>query len=342
MKYTEVLNWILDPIDESRKDDARYQANIDFVHSLGLKCDCVGWSTLKLSDPRTEEILEAIHAFCQKDGWRARGVYTKTCVESDSDWYELVCRSPKFETVAGGGIGSVDKARKVSLFDIRAYHETDPSPKYIWGQHMVPERFRNACLRHEINSVNFCWARDRGRYHAEQYFFLQSEHWLPRIWIGYRLNVTDRDSINALGGYLPRLAEVFYDLLISIPNQYYREDIPNSGFTCAYSPYTDTYGGKDVILIHKTQAQVLLAEKAIPAKALRPAVFTDTAPVGYTLKQCEQKPTLQPDYIQKLQAEYEALKANPRPVRATSEKDALKMLRKAKRERKEDFRKANA
>ena len=63
MKYTEVLNWILDPIDESRKDDARYQANIDFVHSLGLKCDCVGWSTLKLSDPRTEEILEAIHAF---------------------------------------------------------------------------------------------------------------------------------------------------------------------------------------------------------------------------------------------------------------------------------------
>ena len=43
MAYSENLLWILDKFDEQGKPlhgDARYQENIDFVHSLKLKCNC--------------------------------------------------------------------------------------------------------------------------------------------------------------------------------------------------------------------------------------------------------------------------------------------------------------
>ena len=50
MNYKEHLTWILDKKNHRFGDD-KYQENIDFVHSLGKKCDCVGWSELDLDEP---------------------------------------------------------------------------------------------------------------------------------------------------------------------------------------------------------------------------------------------------------------------------------------------------
>lgn len=61
MKYKEELLWILDKDINNCKKEEEYKQNIDFVHSLGLKCDCVEWSKLDLSNPRTPEILDAIN-----------------------------------------------------------------------------------------------------------------------------------------------------------------------------------------------------------------------------------------------------------------------------------------
>ena len=90
MKYIEILDWILDNDDKRIVDEEKYRLNIEFVHSLGLKCDCVGWSSLNLSDPRADEILSAIDTFCKKNEWKARGIYTRTYAEYTSDWYEIV------------------------------------------------------------------------------------------------------------------------------------------------------------------------------------------------------------------------------------------------------------
>ena len=48
MRYTEKLLWILDENPAQRRgyNEEKVRENIDFVHSLGLKCDCVGWPTL--------------------------------------------------------------------------------------------------------------------------------------------------------------------------------------------------------------------------------------------------------------------------------------------------------
>ena len=45
MIIKDYLSWILDkPHDSDIKGEEQYKRNIEFVHSLGLKCDCVGWS----------------------------------------------------------------------------------------------------------------------------------------------------------------------------------------------------------------------------------------------------------------------------------------------------------
>jgi len=57
MKTVETLLWILDKFDNNGKmmfDDDKIQQNIDFVHSLGLKCDSVGWNKLSLQSKQAE------------------------------------------------------------------------------------------------------------------------------------------------------------------------------------------------------------------------------------------------------------------------------------------------
>ena len=157
MKTVEILDWILDKDDESISNDEKYRLNIEFVHSLGLKCDCVGWSDLDLQNPRADEILSAIALFCKISGFKARGVYTRTYTDYTSDWYELVPTGFKENSCCGSEECESEKGEKVCVNHIRAYHELRPSPKwYHYDTFLVPERFRDACIRHNINDVDFC------------------------------------------------------------------------------------------------------------------------------------------------------------------------------------------
>ena len=341
MKTIEVLDWILDNDNKSLFDDEKYRLNIEFVHSLGLKCDCVGWSKLDLQDSCADEILFAIDSFCKKNGWKARGIYTRKYADYTSDWYELVPTTFKDNTLCDSDECESEQGETVKIYNLRAYNEFRPSPKWWYESILVPERFRDTCIRHGITDVDFCWARDKGKYQAEQYFHFYSNKQVPTIAEGRNLTIKDRDKIVALGGYLPKIADVFYKLqLIDLQDCYIESDIPNSNIALAYCPRTFTYCGKNNILIHKDFARILLQEKAISESDLKPAMVVKELPSGYTLTH-----TVMPDrpvasYLQKSIAEYEKLKNTERPLRLISEKDALKLLRIAKKERKEDFKKA--
>ena len=227
------------------------------------------------------------------------------------------------------------------MFQLRAYHELRPSPKWWYESILVPERFRDTCIRHGITDVDFCWAKDKGKYQAEQYFHLYSNKQVLTIAEGRNLTIEDREKIDALGGYLPKIADVFYKLQsIDLQDCYIESDIPNCNIALAYCPKTFTYCGRNKFLIHKDFAQTLLQEKAISESDLTPAMIVKELPSGYTLSQ-----TVMPDRpiascLKKSIAEYEKLKNTERPLRMISEKDALKLLRLAKKERKEDFKKA--
>ena len=341
MKIIETLDWILDNEDKSIANDDEYRLNIEFVHSLGLKCDCVGWSKLDLQSPRTNEILSAIDSFCKKNGWKARGIYTRTYADYTSDWYEIVPAVFKDNTLYDSYECESERGETVKIFNLRAYHELRPSPKWWYESILVPERFRDACVRHGITDVDFCWARDTGKYQAEQYFHLYCNKQIPTIAEGRNITIEDRDKIDALGGYLPKITDIFYKLqLIDLQECYIESDIPNCNIALAYCPKTFTYCGRNKFLIHKDFAQKLLQEKAISQSDLIPAVVVKELPSGYTLSH-----TVMPDRpiascMQKSIAEYEKLKRTERPLRLISEKDAVKLLRLAKKERKEDFKKA--
>lgn len=341
MKIIETLDWILDNEDKSIANDDKYRLNIEFVHSLGLKCDCVGWSKLDLQNPRANEILSAIDSFCKKNGWKARGIYTRTYADYTSDWYEIVPAVFKDNTLYDSYECESERGETVEIYNLRAYHELRPSPKWWYESILVPERFRDACVRHGITDVDFCWARDKGKYQAEQYFHLYCNKQIPTIAEGRNITIEDRDKIDALGGYLPKIADIFYKLqLIDLQECYIESDIPNCNIALAYCPKTFTYCGRNKFLIHKDFAQKLLQEKAISQSDLIPAVVVKELPSGYTLSH-----TVMPDRpiascMQKSIAEYEKLKSTERPLRLISEKDAVKLLRLAKKERKEDFKKA--
>ena len=337
MKTVEILDWILDKDGESISNDEKYRLNIEFVHSLGLKCDCVGWSTLDLHNPRADEILSAIDSFCKKNGWRARGIYTRSYTDFSSDWYELIPVTLKENTICECLEVESEDGGECDVLTVRAYHELRPSPKW-WGRWvLVPERFRDSCIRNGITDVDFCWARDKGKYKSEQYFHIFGNLRIPQVAVDGRIGIEDKERIDALGGYLPRIAEVFGTLqIVNLQDCYLESQVPECDIAYAYFPRRTT----PTFLIHKRLAEKLLKEKAVSPSDLCPVVTVSDVPSGYILDKTFFVERPKREYCERSIIEYEKLKESDRPARLVSEKDALKLLRAAKKERKSDFGKA--
>ena len=332
MKFKETLTWILDN-DEKRGYPESYQFNIDFVHSLGLKCDCVGWSELDLNGLNADKILSEISSFCKENGYRARGYYDREYTDYESDWYELKISPFKDDTVHGSDEYITDDGKITEVLAIRAYKEKRVSLKNFSASVFVPERFRDVFVRHNINDVVFCWSKDIGRYDAEQYFEMFGNVQIPRIADDSNAKIFDKERMQLLGGYLPRLAEIFSDLRIDLQNCYIESDMPNCNIANA------SIGSKNEFLIHKKFAELLLKERVISERDIRPALVVKDFLPGFFIKRTEMRIRPKTTDLEKSIFAYEKLKNTYRPSQIISENEALKTLRASKRERKEDFEK---
>lgn len=339
MKFKEHLTWILDKRVHRFNDEDKYQQNIDFVHSLGKKCDCVGWSELDMDEPDADEVLDKIEAFCKEQGWRARGWYERRYTDVESDWYEIKIESFKENTKLDKVPVETQSGKEIYLNVISAFHEINIAPKgfsYV----CVPDRFRKACIENGITDVDFCWVQDKGRYEAEQYFYLFPHKRIPRIAYDRYIEKKQKARMQALGGYLLKIASIFYDLdHIHLQDCYLKEDMPSGGIAYVYCAQTYDFCGRYTVLIHKDTAEMLIKEKALSRSDLIPACIVDKCPEGYDLDKTEEAPRPLKEYMEKVFKEYERLKAKGRPEYVVKEKDALKFLRKTKAERKEDFNK---
>ena len=339
MKYIEKLSWILDkPGTTIRNQDEKFRENIAFVHSLGKKCDCVGWSELKPEDPRAEEILDRITTYCQENGWTARGLYNREYTDLQTDWYRIESIEFKPTTVADHIDIPGPERYPLRIHHVKAFRELVTAPKG-WGMVLyVPERFRAAYLEDGLTGLEFCWAKDTGKYAAEQYFTVFGTQRIPRVAVGWDVINQNLCNLGPGGGWLPRLGEVFHKWVqINLPYCYQKEDMPAGGFAYAYVPAAFHCCGMYHLLVHKDVAQVLLARKAIPATALKPVPVLEEIPAGYTLRDTADYSRPDRDYMEQSIRDYEVLKNKVRPVWQVSEKDALRLLRKAKTDRKEFF-----
>jgi hypothetical protein len=350
MKYTEKLLWILDkPGTTIHNQDEKYRENIAFVHSLGLKCDCVGWSKLDLASPRSGEILTAIGRFCEEHHWRARGWYTRTFAEPESAWYALRFADAKEGFFSGHREVLSDCGTPVQIVSVKAFHEWTVAPQGGYDCCLVPEGFRTACMASDRDDVDFCWAQDKGKYEATQYFHIYPRHTVAHLANGGSFCYTVQKNGEAqpqqlqrmhdLGGALPRLAEIFGELHIALPDCYLASELPESGFAGATIAETWTIVGAQHILVHRDTAEMLLRRKALTSSMLMPVPVVDAFPAGYDV--LETVPSLPPakEVRAELLRAYTNLKSTVRPRRVIPEKDALKLLRQAKQTRKDDFRK---
>lgn len=339
MQYTEKLSWILDKKGKTVNEEKIYQQNIDFVHSLGKKCDCVGWSELSSADPDFDEVLSEIDRFCKADSWLARGYYEREYIDVESDWFEMLTTNFSDSAIADYVNAPTQNGEEILLTTIKAFRENSLSPKEQFGI-CVPERLKNSLIDNNVKNVDFCWVQDRGKYEAEQYFYIYPKTLIPQILTNKNLDINSNERISTLGGKLPRIAEVFSQLQdIILPDCYLAEDMPDGGIAYAYIPETDTFCGRHKILIHKDTAEKLLLEKAISSKYLKTVPIVKTCPNGYviTKTQAQIKPT--DEYINDMLSRYIKIKSSSRPAYIVSEKDAIKALKSAQSHRKEDFSK---
>ncbi len=340
MKVKETLLWILDKNgrDKARFDKEETQKNIDFVHSLGLKCDSVGWCRLDLSDKNADTILSKIDLFCKASGWSARGVYDRTYEDFESGYYVLTPSALKEDAIGELREYESENGEKIPSFDIRAYRDPAPGPKNRGDIVLVPERFRDFCLKNNVTGVTFLWARDVGKYSAEQYFQLFCNNRIPYVAVEKSSYQGDRASIEALGGYLPRIDDIFQSVQqVVLTDCYIEKYLHDCDVSNAFIPRSFSMNGRNSFLIRKELAKKLLKERVLPVNSLKPAFTAKEAPGGYDVRKTYASPHPTAEVLTAGISGYEKLKAAGRKARTVTEKEALSVLRKAKKERRGDF-----
>lgn len=342
MQYKESLLWILDKDCKHsglKDQDEKFKANIDFVHNLGLKCDCVGWCRIDLGRPDIHELLGKIEDFCRRERWGVRSWYSREFT-GESDWFALKAEDFKDNATAGRIDVPTTDGDRFWLWPIKAYADLSPGPRRNLETVAVPERFRQVCIEQNI-PCDFFWVEDKGRWDGTQYFCVLPTQAVQRAAVsGYRhREENDPKMFENLGGMLPKVMDLCYDVWdVDLPQVFRRADLPEGGIVCAYLSKHWSME-PPTILVHRDTAELLIQEKALSRKHLEPVPVVEEFPAGYLVRETTPLRLPTADYIAKGMAQYEALKKNPRPVRLVSEKDALKLLRSARKERKEDFTK---
>jgi len=379
MHFDEHLLWIMDHKKESipyeedvpdrsisadewvernlKKDHETIRKNIDFVRSLGLKCDSVGWCGLDLNRPDIDELLARIQAFALKEKLYLRGYYSRSHGDFESEWYLLA--SDHLSYVDWDYAEAVDRdGNPLTLEEVKAC-QIPKTVQVLWSAPLphVNERFRDCCLRHGFSGVDFYWIRDIGRYRAAQFFGLIVDRMVPEFACDHGLTYSDSKNCEwknfdhsegsplyrkyrALGGRLTTLSQMFYDLDVSLPVRLPKNLMPETDFAYIHF-YRSDYNCRGV-LIRKHAAETLIAEKAVRKDYLKPVALYEAEPEGYTILKSEPVRYPAPEVVRRLEAGYEALKQNPKPERNASGKDALRLFRQMKRVRPEDFRKGLA
>ena len=370
MVVKDYLSWILDkPHDSDIKGEEQYKRNIEFVHSLGLKCDCVGWSLLDLSRPDADEILDRIEEFCKKDEWLARGGCGRVFEDvDDAQWYEL--RFPD-AVMDSWRIPRDENGKYTDELTLKSYMQKSVTGFNLMSGFYVSEDFCNACIKNNIKGLNFYWIRDIGRYQSKQYFRICPEKSLPYIACSKELQYSDKlqcyytdwdnrifeykhieelykphepgskvhDNLKKLGGKLARISEIFYSMQFNLPDYYPRSEMPDSGFVRVFWKKGGYYSN-DKLLVHKKTVEILKSERVSIDKYLTPVFLYDEVPEGYSVLEMQTEKRPDTEFINIINKEYEEfLKLPPRPQRKATEKEAIKKLRKAKTERKSDFKK---
>jgi hypothetical protein len=328
----EKLSWIIDRDKNTWKDEEDYKENREFVHSLGLKSDYVGWSELDLGNVNADAILDKMEKYKDENSCLLRGYYERRIPLQDSKWYKLEPRYTQIEyEVNDDEIKAYMIPKNMHCID----HRNNSSLA------IVSEELRNLCIEKKFSGIDFKWMKDVGKYKSRQYFNIHLTNNVPFFYSGNNYSVSDpneRMKLSHFGGKLPRLVNMFYRLNIDIPVCINEQDLPETDFS--YFNYRTNSYVETGILIRKSVADILLQHRLITSSDLIAIKVLKEIPSEY--EKFSNHPLLEigQEDIQESFKLYRHFLQIPKQERKVTEKMALQLLRKQKKEDKEFFNKS--
>ena len=325
----ENLIWIIDKQKNAVGDENESKENREFVHSLGLKCDYVGWCNLDLESENADKIIEKIEKYCEDTHSYLRGYYKSTNSYEDNEWYKL---NTKYISTDYFENENEIRAYKIPKNTNCLYENTKSAIA------LVSDNFRKVCVTEGFSGITFSWKKDIGKYKSLQYFNMYISSNVPNFYSCNNLSAADPEGTNKLfklGGKLPKLIPLFYNINIDIPICIKKNDLPSTDF--AYYKY-DTFSYVETgVLIRKKVATILLERRLITRSDLICVNILDDIPLHYEKYSSEKLEPISNEDVQSIQKAYEEFLLLPKQEPVTREKMALHLLRKQKNGEKEYY-----
>lgn len=336
MEFRESISVIVDG-----RVPHNYTESIAFMKELGLKCDCVGWTYIELDSEEKFELIKRMRkkADEQKVKLRCQG-YQKKLVGKDADWFFL---RPRTEVK---GDDREWEESEYGTSTIKGY-------KLPKGSHVIEivnligasEKFIGVCRELKLTGVDFMWVTDRGKYDAAPYFYIVPEKAFCRgidgygddfrkpkskLSPGYRKFLLNCRQVDSDGSHMEELASLFDQFQYpTVPMMVDRNCAPDTDFAF--------YGAS--ILIRKPAVEALIAKGVLKWVDLEPATYFDEEKHSRLIYEYTPEEYM-PDFIKEKHASaYEKWKMKKRTPFNPKEKDALKLMRSAKKELPEYYNK---
>lgn len=337
MKIKEKISTIVK--EQRRADD--YSLGIDFMHSFGLKCDCVGWAYINIDSEEKLELVKRMCAEAKKQKLNLRCSYTKEITDVESDWYMI---TPSFDL----NYEFMDYDEVIHTNTIKGYKIPKGIDILSVGSGIaVSNRVMDICKEEKFTGISFVWVKDTGRYKAAPYFWMFSEEavlnpstggqWLNRDSLGTRSkNEIYCRQADENGGNLTLLNEIFYSIeFASYPIMIDAEQAPKTDFAVV-----SIDGNWNGLIARKRVADKLLECDVIKKKELVPVLYYDREKHDLLITKYKPEKFLNQNQISKLEEEFQKFLKKKKPEYVPTEKATLALLRKAKREDKDRFEKA--
>lgn len=328
-------------IAQSEKNTFDHAASVKFIHSFGLKCDCVGWTKIVLDNEEKWELVKRMGEEAKKQKMRLRCCYEREIRDVESEWYFI---KPSFYL----NNSHYDYDEVSTYYAIKGYKIPKNINLLTVGSSIViSEKFLNICKEEKFTGVDFAWINDTGRYKAPPFFYAFSNVFLSNPTTAGQLldrnnkftrrqNIPCCKQIDEMGGNLTLINEIFYSLeFTEVPIMLDRNNMPDTDFACVSGD-----GLSDMLLVGKAAADKLIEKGMIKEKELLPAVYYDKTKHNLLITHFLPEQFLTQYYIDKLEEEYKKFLKKKKPEYVPTEKATLTLLRKAKRENSDRFPKA--
>ncbi len=357
------------PRDDFDATDAFSQA---FIHSLGLNVHSGCWANINLDSPAMDSFIREARNLILAEKATFYGMNTLYCTLPDDadhphEWYELTSYT-RFES----------EGWKSDIETCKAFR-MPPTAYIAAGMHnnlYVSEHFKTIVEEHQLTGIDFVWVKDVGKYRAPQWFVpvplkplgrgvdhpwyqptaigaIHSRFFFGINWRSgqhiFDMKAMRREPIftkpvfrNLFSLYgLPGALEGG-SLTIAAYRTHLRHFLPETDFAYAW----DDKSSARILCISRKARDVLLAAKVITPDDTSAIQILDTPPLGCA--QLDGHGALPPSRLtpaqvtllqKRLAQAWEKQQRTPKPIRATTLKEVLRLIRKAKRERPDDFQK---